>query len=141
MWRRGASSMSTPARSLIVRTVSIAVEAERDLPRRRRAAREYRIEQPPTRQLHDAAAGDAMRRQRVARLHGPVDERDVVARPGQQQRGRCARAASSDDHDVVLGCSHGRKLCAGRPGRTWRSGGGLVETNARSGTGIATSPS
>jgi hypothetical protein len=57
-----------------------------------------------------------------------------VARPGQQQRGRCARAARSDDHDVVLGCSHGMKLCAGRPRRTWRSGGEPVETDARSGT-------
>jgi hypothetical protein len=118
-----------------------SVEAERGLPRRWRAAREYPIEQPPTRQLHDPTARDAMRRQRVARLHGLVDESDIVARPGQQQRGRCPRAARSDDHDVVMGSSHGTKLCAGLPGRTWRSGGGPVETDADRAPEIATSPS
>jgi hypothetical protein len=54
------------------------------------------------RQLDDATARDAMGRQRVARLRGPVDECDVVPRPGQQQRGRGAGTAGSDDDDVVM---------------------------------------
>ena len=59
------------------------------------------VEQAPAGELHDAAAGDGVGRQRVARERGAIDDDDVDALLRQQHRRRRAGAAGADDDDVV----------------------------------------
>jgi hypothetical protein len=41
-------------------------------------------------------------RHRVARENVPIDQRDVVSLPGEQQRRRCTGRAGADYNDVVI---------------------------------------
>ena len=79
----------------------LALDGEGDLPDGGRSAVEHRLEQPPAVQLHHAGAGDLVRRERVRREDGAVDQDDVVSEPGQQQRGGGAGGAGAHDDDVV----------------------------------------
>ena len=88
--RRGATSRSTPARSLTGRTVSPSAEVEGDLADRRGAAREHGVEQAPAGELDDAAAGERVGRQGVAGQVAAVDARRRRA-PGRPAAGRSRR--------------------------------------------------
>ena len=50
--------------------------------------------------LHDATAGDGVRRQGVAREVGAVDEENVDALPSQQHGGSGAANAGANDDDL-----------------------------------------
>ena len=79
----------------------LAGGGEPHLTQRGCAAREHVAEQAPALQLDDAGARQLVGRDRVGREERAVHHPDVVAEPGEQQRGGCARSAGSDDHDVV----------------------------------------
>jgi hypothetical protein len=52
-------------------------------------------------QLHYASAGDLVRRDGVGGEDGAIDQDDVVAEAGQQQRGSGASGAGAHDDDVM----------------------------------------
>ena len=128
-YRRGATRWSTPARSLIRRTVCSSPVPEQHLADRGRTGACTAVEQSPAGQLDDAASGDAVGRDRVAREGRPVQQQHVVPGSGQQHRGRRPGAPGADDDDLVPveGGVHSRRLCAARrPGcltNRWRPGG------------------
>ena len=80
----------------------LAVLLEQDGAHRGRAAVEHVTQQPPPRQLDDAAADQRVGRGGVAGQLGPVQQQDVVAGPSQQHRGGCSGGPGPDDDDVVV---------------------------------------
>jgi hypothetical protein len=81
--------------------LSTCLGGERDLTDGRSSTVEHRVEQPPAVQLHHAGAGDLVRRDGVGREDGAIDQDDVVAEAGQQQRGGGASGAGAHDDDVM----------------------------------------
>jgi hypothetical protein len=88
--------------------------AEQDLPDRRRTAGEDRVQQPPLRQLHDATAGEPVRRERVAGYAASLDHGHPVAQLAEQHRGGRTGAPCTHDDDVALAPAHAGKAAVAR---------------------------
>jgi len=88
--------------------------AEQDLPDRRRAAGEDRVQQPPLRELDDATAGEPVRRERVAGYAAPLDHGHPVAQPAEQHRSGRTGAPRTHDDDVALAPAHAGKAVPAR---------------------------
>jgi len=104
----------------------VVVHGEGDVPDGRCPAVQHGLEQPPTVQLHDAGAGDLMRRDRVCREDRPVGEDDVVSETGEQQRGGGTGGTCTNDDNVVAMTVDGHDESDSRsvdPGLARRSGG------------------
>ena len=61
-----------------------------------------------------------VRRERVARERGPIDDENLVTLAGKEQRSRRTRATSADDDGVVLIFRHVSPSVGGHP----QAGGG-----------------
>ena len=69
---------------------------------RRTTGRNDRVRQAPALQGGHAGRVDEVRRDRVARERGPIDQQHAVAQVRQQHGGGCAGDAGTDDDDVVV---------------------------------------
>ena len=115
----GREQVVDPARSLTALDELRRPGVEGDRADRRGAAGDDRVEQAPAGELHDAAAGDGVGREGVARELGPVDDHDVEALAGEQHRGRGAAARAPT---ITTSCRSvelwrcGAKPCRHHPG-------------------------
>ena len=100
-WRRGATSMSTPQRSLIVRVDGRAAGVELDLANRRCARVEHVPAAGPSGQAAPRRCGRSRGSTACRSGKRAVDEHHVVAGRGEQHRGGRAGASGADDDDVV----------------------------------------
>ena len=98
--RRGAYRASTPAYGFSETGSALRAVVERHPPYRRRAGRHDAVQQAPAPQLQHAAAHQRVRRHGVRAAAGPVDDQHPQAGAGEQQRGRGAGDAGTDDDGV-----------------------------------------